>query len=104
MKKEQIIAAIQVKAKKLWGEEWLTFLVRAYCQLESAEAGRIIKPVNRRSQIVRAIETGSPSLPSLLRLLEAVGLEIRVQSKNPHEANLTGDEEGEETRGTQSTP
>lgn len=79
MQEKEIIAAIAAEAQRLWGEDWVACLVRAYCQIESRQSGKAIKPVARRSQIVRSLREGGLTLPSLIRLLQAVGLEIGIK-------------------------
>lgn len=78
-----IIEAIQSEAQQKWGEDWLASLVRAYCEIESQETGKLIKPVARRSQIARTLEASSATLPVLLRLIAAVGgsLEMTITRK-----------------------
>lgn len=73
-----VIQAISQEAQSKWGEDWIASLVRAYCEIESQESGKLIKPVQRRSQLVRAIEEGNPTLETLLRLCRAVNAELQL--------------------------
>jgi DNA-binding phage protein len=74
-----LIQAISQEAQSKWGDEWIAALVRAYCEIESQEAGKLVKPVQRRSQLVRVLEEGNPTLETLLRLAKAVGAEINLE-------------------------
>jgi len=78
MQAKAIIQAISQEAKSRWGEEWQASLVRAYCEIESAEAGKLIKPVARRSQLMRSLEECNPTLETLLRLAKAVGADLEL--------------------------
>jgi hypothetical protein len=73
-KAKAILQAIATEAQTMWGEDWVKNLVRKYCEIESQETGEEIKPVHRRSQIVRAVETGAVTLETLIRLAECVGM------------------------------
>lgn len=73
-----LMDAISQEAQKQWGEDWLAALTRAYCEIESAETGKLIKPVQRRSQLVRALEVGNPTTESLMRLVQAVGGQLEL--------------------------
>lgn len=75
---KSIIEAISREAKARWGDDWIAELVRAYCEIESAEVGELIKPQKRRSQIERSMKTHSATLPTLIRLTKAVGIEIEL--------------------------
>ena len=70
---QALIAAISQEAQQKWGDDWLAPLVRAYCEIESQEKGKLIKPVQRRSQLVRALEESNPTTETLLRLVKAIG-------------------------------
>lgn len=71
-KAKSLIDAISQEAQEKWGKDWLAPLVTAYCEIESAETDKLIKPVQRRSQLVRALETGNPTAETLMRLTQAV--------------------------------
>jgi DNA-binding phage protein len=73
-----LVASIAEEAQKIWGDDWLPALVRTYCEIESAETGKLIKPVQRRSQIVRSLDTGNPTAPTLFRLVQAIGAELEM--------------------------
>lgn len=73
-----IIQAISQEAQARWGEDWQASLVRAYCEIESAEGERLIKPVARRSSLIRTLEEGNPTLETLLRLTKAVGADLEL--------------------------
>jgi DNA-binding phage protein len=73
-----IVDAIASEAKDRWGDRWIAELVRAYCEIETAETGKEVKPVARRSQLVRAIELATPTLETLLRLAAAVDMELQA--------------------------
>lgn len=73
-----IIQAISQEAQARWGGDWQACLVRAYCEIESAEAGKLIKPVARRSQLMRSLEECNPTLETLLRLTKAVGADLEL--------------------------
>jgi len=77
MQAKAIIQAIIEEAQAKWGEDWQACLVRAYCEIESAE-GRLIKPVARRSQLMRSLEEGNPTLETLIRLTKAVGADLEL--------------------------
>lgn len=70
---QALMDAISQEAQKIWGENWMAPLVTAYCQIESAEVGKLIKPVQRRSQLTRTFNSGNPTVETLLRLIQAVG-------------------------------
>ncbi|PZV09156.1 MAG: hypothetical protein DCF22_18920 [Leptolyngbya sp.] len=73
-----IIEAISQEAKSKWGDDWIASLVRAYYEIESQEAGKLIKPVARRSSLVRSLEEGNPTLETLLRLTKAIGADLEL--------------------------
>lgn len=58
----------------MWGKDWLKEIVRNYCELEALETGEAVKPIQRRSTIVRALETGAITLETLIRLADCVGM------------------------------
>ncbi len=73
-----IVKAIAQEAEKQWGENWLPALVNAYCDIEKAETGNDkVTYANRRSQIVAALDS-NPRLETVLRLAQAVGLEVQL--------------------------
>jgi hypothetical protein len=80
-KASAILNTIAEQAKNKWGEEWLAEIVRTYCEIEEKEEGSRmrIKPVNRRGQILRAFQEGSTTLPTLCRLAEAVGINLKLE-------------------------
>lgn len=73
-----LIDAISQEAQTKWGKEWIATLVRAYCEIESQETGKLIKPIQRRSQLVRALEEGNTTLETLMRLTKAVEATIAL--------------------------
>ena len=73
-----MIQAISQEAKARWGDDWIAPLVRAYCEIESAEVGKLIKPVARRSSLARSLEECNPTLETLLRLTKAVGADLEL--------------------------
>lgn len=73
-----IIDAIISQAQTVWGDRYLIELVRCYCEIESQETGKEVKPVQRRSQLVRTLETKTCELTTLMRLLQAVNIEIEL--------------------------
>jgi hypothetical protein len=78
----RLIDAIASQAKALWGDDrYIAELVRRYCELESSETGKDVKPVQRRSQLVRTLEEKTCELTTLMRLLAAVGIEIELYAK-----------------------
>jgi len=76
-----LIDAICQEAQTRWGEQWIAGLTRTYCQIETAETGKSIKSVDRRSQIERIIRTKAVTLATLLRMVEAIDGEIKVLVK-----------------------
>ncbi|NJR63182.1 MAG: hypothetical protein HC769_33025 [Cyanobacteria bacterium CRU_2_1] len=76
-----IINTIASQAQAVWGDRWIAELVRRYCEIESIESGKGIKPVQRRSQLVRALEEKTCELTTLMRLLQATGIEIELYVK-----------------------
>jgi len=80
-KARAILSTIAQEAKAKWGDKWQAELVRAYCEIESKETGEVVKPVNRRKQIVRSFEEGTATLESLCRIAEAVGVEVELMVK-----------------------
>jgi len=71
-----VLEAIKRRAIARWGEEkWLLNLVREYVRLEGGD----VKPVQRRSQIVRAFETGSCTLETAMLLAAAVGCKFQMR-------------------------
>lgn len=77
----KIIDAIATQAQALWGDKWLAELVKQYCEIETAESGREIKPVQRRSQIARSLEEKACEITTLMRLLAAVRIELELYVK-----------------------
>ena len=75
-----ILDLIVSRAQEFWGEDWKAELVRAYCLIESNESGETVKPVERRSQLMRALEVKSTSLETALRLASAVNLKIAAET------------------------
>lgn len=73
-----LIEAISQESQAKWGDNWIASLVRAYCEIESQEIGKLVKPVQRRSQLVRSLEEGNPTLETLLRLIKAVEGELSL--------------------------
>lgn len=80
------IALIQRLAIERWGSEitgygkpkWQPELVNAYCAIAQAQGEEDAKPVNRRSQIMRALETGSCTADTLILLYAALGCRLEV--------------------------
>ena len=73
-----LIEAISQEAQSKWGDDWIAALVRAYCEIESEEVGKLIKPPQRRSQLGRVFEEGNTTLPTLMRLIKAVEAELHL--------------------------
>ncbi|NJL20087.1 MAG: hypothetical protein HC895_03435 [Leptolyngbyaceae cyanobacterium SM1_3_5] len=70
-----VLDAIKQRAIAKWGEEkWMLNLVREYVRLEGEGA----KPVQRRSQIARAFETGSCTLETAMLLANAIGCKFQL--------------------------
>ncbi|NMF85056.1 hypothetical protein [Nodosilinea sp. P-1105] len=69
-----------------WGaEDWLKEIVREYVRIEKEQAEsedtEKITPVNRRSQILRAFETGNCRLDTVMLLAESVGCQFQLVCK-----------------------
>ena len=69
-----------------WGaEDWLKEIVREYVRIEKEQADpedtEKITPVNRRSQILRAFETGNCRLDTAMLLAESVGCQFQLVCK-----------------------
>ncbi|WNZ22722.1 hypothetical protein HJG54_07535 [Leptolyngbya sp. NK1-12] len=77
-KASHIIDTIISQAQTVWGDRYLIELVRAYCEIESTETGKAIKPVQRRSQLVRILNEKTCELTTLMRLLTSVGIELEL--------------------------
>lgn len=75
-----VIDAIAAEAQAIWGEQWQSELVRAYCEIESSESGKIVKPVTRRSQVMRVLEAKATTLETTIRLAQAVRLTIGAET------------------------
>jgi hypothetical protein len=81
-----ILNAIKNRAIERWGaEDWLKEIVREYVRIEKEQAeledtGKIT-PVNRRSQILRAFETGNCRLDTAMLLAESVGCQFQLVCK-----------------------
>ncbi|NJN85564.1 MAG: hypothetical protein HC881_03645 [Leptolyngbyaceae cyanobacterium SL_7_1] len=73
-KAKAMVQAIAQEAQAIWGDDWIKYIVRKYCEIESLEADEIIKPIQRRSTIVRALDTGAITLETLIRLADCVGM------------------------------
>jgi hypothetical protein len=80
-KAAQIIDTIATQAQALWGDRHLAELVKHYCEIESAELGREVRPVQRRSQLARTLEEKTCELTTLTRLLAAVGMELELYAR-----------------------
>jgi hypothetical protein len=76
----KIIDKIGERAREQWGDYWQAELVKAYCLIESEESGKLVKPVARRSQILRVFQTQATTLETVIRLGEAVGLAIGAET------------------------
>ena len=69
-----------------WGaEDWLKEIVREYVRIEKEQAEsedtEKITPVNHRSQILRAFETGNCRLDTVMLLAESVGCQFQLVCK-----------------------
>jgi DNA-binding phage protein len=74
-----MVNAIAQVAQEQWGEDWLADLVRRYCEIEQEETGNEkATPINRRSQLLTAINEGNPKMETLVRLAIAVGVELQL--------------------------
>ena len=83
-----ILNAIKDRAIERWGaENWLKEIVREYVRIEKEQADpeeedtKKITPVNRRSQILRAFETGNCRLDTAMLLAESVGCQFQLVCK-----------------------
>lgn len=74
-----IIEAIQTEAERIWGDRWMAEITKKYCEIESQELNREIKPPQRRSQLGRIFEEGNATLPTLIRLGTAINGKIRIE-------------------------
>lgn len=78
-KAKAIMDAIAQTAQDKWGDDWVPALVNAYCDLEKAETGNEKATlVNRRNQVLSAIEEGNPRLATVMRLATAVGITVEL--------------------------
>lgn len=75
---DTIFNAISQHAQSRWGEDWQVELIRAYCRIEANEKGEIVTPKNRRTMLVRALETHSCAAETLIRLAGAAGLKLQM--------------------------
>lgn len=75
---QALIQAIVQEAQDIWGEDWTKKLVRAYCEIESEETGQLIKPVQRRSQLVKVFEGGNATIETLMRLVKAINGDLEL--------------------------
>jgi hypothetical protein len=80
-KAAQIIDTIATQAQAFWGNRHLAELVKRYCEIESNELGKEVQPVQRRSQLVRALTEKTCELTTLTRLLAAVGMELELYAR-----------------------
>lgn len=81
-----ILNAIKDRAISRWGaEDWLKEIVREYVRIEKEQAEpediEKITPVNRRSQILRAFESGNCRLDTAMLLAESVGCQFQLVCK-----------------------
>jgi hypothetical protein len=56
----------------------LAGLVRLYCEIRQAKGDTKATPVNRRSQLVNALEKSNPTLETFLDLVDALDGEIQI--------------------------
>lgn len=56
----------------------LAGLVRLYCEIRQAKGDTKATPVNRRSQLVNALERSNPTLETFLDLVDALDGEIQI--------------------------
>ncbi|MBD1876950.1 hypothetical protein H6F75_26040 [Nodosilinea sp. FACHB-131] len=76
-----VLNAIKARAIQTWGEEsWSKEIIKAYVELEQRQGIEAEKAsyVNRRTQILRAFETGSCRLDTALLLAKAVGCQFQM--------------------------
>ena len=79
-KSSAVLNAIKDRAISLWGEEnWLREIVKEYVRLEKEQdPATNANPNNRRSQILRAFETGGCRLETAMLLADAVGCQFQM--------------------------
>ena len=76
-----VLNAIKARAIKVWGEDnWNKEIIKAYIELEQQQGVDAKKAsyVNRRTQILRAFETGSCRLDTAMLLAQAVGCQFQL--------------------------
>jgi len=79
-KSPAVLNTIKDRAISLWGEEnWLREIVKEYVRLEKEQDPTTSATTNsRRSQILRAFETGGCRLETAMLLAEAVGCQFQM--------------------------
>ena len=78
---KDILQVIQQRAEKQWGDRWKANLVREYVEIVKArgfESDLNATPVNRRSQIDRAFNTGRCNMDTAIALATAVGCRFQM--------------------------
>ncbi|MGG6241560.1 hypothetical protein ACQ4N7_23285 [Nodosilinea sp. AN01ver1] len=76
-----VLNAIKARAIQTWGEEnWSKEIIKAYVEIEQQQGVDAKKAsyVNRRTQILRAFETGSCRLDTAMLLADAVGCQFQL--------------------------
>lgn len=79
-KSTAVLNAIKDRAISLWGEdEWLREIIKEYVRLEKEQDPTTKATANsRRSQILRAFETGGCRLETAMLLADAVGCQFQM--------------------------
>jgi len=79
-KSPAVLNTIKDRAISLWGEEnWLREIVKEYVRLaKEQDPTTSATPNSRRSQILRAFETGGCRLETAMLLAEAVGCQFHM--------------------------
>lgn len=75
---EELLAIIQKRAEELHGDRWFAELVKGYVRIAKHHGDDTATVIRRRPQLQRAFDRGSCTVDTLLNLMDAVGLEIRV--------------------------
>ncbi|QYO62306.1 hypothetical protein [Leptolyngbya sp. 7M] len=75
---KDVLEAIQERAQERWGEKWIAELVKAYVKIAIANGDEGATVVKRRSQIERALKSGSCTLDTAIWLAAAVGCRFQM--------------------------
>ena len=79
MDSSEIFEKLETHAISLWGQDkWMSELAKAYAKVSRQRGDAGARVVNRRPQLERAFERKSCNVATLLKICEALNLELKL--------------------------